>query len=349
LLQIRADSFFNQRAANGGPLANDTFRLRRGEIRITAPAITDRISGTVMFDVARGLFANQSSTAAAASFGSNVLQELQLNYLLKKATLPANNTYIDIGQFKIPLGYEGDLVSSSALETIERGLIFTARDPFGGGYGDIRDTGIQLRGTINNQFDYRLGVFNGLGERQNQLATSDNKALVARLAYRPTGVPGLTVGVSGAKGSTRTTTSLVAPRADRDAFNVFGAYKKDKVVLQAEYLTGESLGFSVFPGTAINRKLSGYYGLFGYYFTPQLEGVARYDYLDTNRGGAGDTDVRDLTLGLNYYLKGNNAKIQANIVRREGGNNVLITNAGNPQSDLRNDRTELRIQTQIAF
>jgi predicted porin len=216
------------------------------------------------------------------------------------------------------LGYEGDLVSSGALQTIDRALIFSARDPFGGGYGDVRDTGIQLRGTFSNQFDYRLGLFNGLGERQNQLAASDAKAIVARLAYRPTGVPGLTVGVSAARNNTRTDFTPSARRADRDAFNVFGAYKRDNLTLQAEYLDGSASGFSSASLIPTVRDIKGYYGSVGYLFTPKIEGVFRYDYLDTNKDGAGDTDVRDLILGLNYYIKGNNAKIQANLIRRNG-------------------------------
>jgi hypothetical protein len=62
--------------------------------------------------------------------------------------------------------------------------MFTQRDPFDGGYGDVRDTGVQLRGT-QGQFDFRLGVFNGFGDRQNTLAVSDAKAVLGMLTFRP--------------------------------------------------------------------------------------------------------------------------------------------------------------------
>jgi hypothetical protein len=170
LLQVHSLGFLNQEGP--APRANDTFRLRRGEIRITAPSITPRLSGTIMFDPAKAQF---NRSAAFGEAGSNtirtrdaILQEIQLSYLLRKAAPGTqNNIYVDVGQYKIPVGYES-LLSSGALPLVERALMFTQRDPFDGGYGDVRDTGVQLRGT-QGQFDFRLGVFNGFGDRQNTL------------------------------------------------------------------------------------------------------------------------------------------------------------------------------------
>jgi phosphate-selective porin len=262
------------------------------------------------------------------------LQEIQISYLLNK-TATANHS-IDVGQFKIPIGYEGDQVSSGNLQTVERALFFTQRDPSGAdqGYGDVRDTGAQLRGTIG-PVDYRLGVFNGLGDRQNTTASSDPKAVVARLAYRPAFVQGLTVGVSGGRGNT----ALGAGnrRFENELLNAFAAYKRDKITFQAEYLQGETQ----LRGGAANSDVRGYYGSLGYLFTPKLEGVFRYDSFDSARNVA-NAEVRDITLGLNYYIKGSNAKIQANVVNRSGA-------PGSPVADLRPDRTELRTNFQVAF
>jgi hypothetical protein len=97
----------------------------------------------------------------------------------------------------------------------------------------VRDTGIQLRGT-QGQFDYRLGVFNGFGDRQNTLAVSDAKAVLGMLTFRPKAIQGLQVGVSGGKGNTgfRQAGSLLSgPRADRDIFNAFAVYNRDKLTL----------------------------------------------------------------------------------------------------------------------
>lgn len=309
----------------------DSFRLRRGELRITAPKITDRISGTLMIDPAK----SQDGTP-----GNNVLQEIQLSYLLNKSA--KGSTFVDVGQFKIPIGYESDQVSSSALQTVERALMFQAlaNDPLGGGRGDLRDTGVQLRGSMG-QFDYRLGAFNGLGDRQSRLSLSDNKAIVARLAYRPTFLDGLIFGVSGARSNPRNATFAALPAGspnqtiNADADNAFIAYKKDKLTLQSEYT---KLKFNaVQNGTTLNRK--GYYGSAGYLFAPKIEGVLRYDKFDANTVTP-NTNTREMTLGVNYYIKGNNAKIQANIVKVDPP-----TGAGGSSAS----RTELRTNFQVAF
>ncbi|PQV64827.1 Phosphate-selective porin [Abditibacterium utsteinense] len=349
LLQVHSLNFFNEDARTGGTRGTDTFRLRRGEIRLTAPTITDKISGTVMFDPAKTTSFRGNSSTGQIRERDNILQEIQVSYQLNKGANSSN--FIDVGQYKIPIGYES-LVSSAALPTVERALQFTQRDPFDGGYGDVRDTGIQLRGNAG-QFDYRLGVFNGLGDRQNGLALSDAKAILGRVSFKPKSIAGLEIGVSGGKGNTGvnnfvtttneagvTSTSTVVRRADRNLFNAFAAYKRDKLTLQGEYLTGKATPIAIGTTSLAGRDIQGYYAHVGYYLRPQLEGVLRYDTLDTNRD-ADDAKVNDITLGLNYYLKGNNAKIQTNLIRRSGDD-------GAPAA-LRDDRYELRTNFQVAF
>lgn len=330
LFQIHSLNYFDQDKAF--PRTADTFRIRRAEVRLTAPAITSRISGTVQLDFAKAV----QNTAAAPLIRSrdSVLQEIQISYLLNKRG--NNAATVDVGQFKIPIGYES-LQSSAGLPLIERSLIFSQRDPFDGSYGDQRDTGIQLRGT-QGQFSYRVGVFNGFGDRQNTLAISDPKAVLAWLSYKPKSINGLEFGVSGGKGNTGNSANNGAgPRTDRDLKNAFIAYKKNKLTLQGEYIAGDS---QLIDNSAL-RKIKGYYGSAAYLFTPKIEGVLRYDYLDTDKT-LGNAAVRDIILGANYFIKGNNAKIQTNLVFRNGG-------SGSPIAALRPDRTELRTAFQIGF
>ncbi len=192
LLQVHALGFLNQ---NGpGAKQSDTFRLRRGEIRLTGQ-IMPKLVGTIQLDPAKTLSLNAAGTAINQS--GNILQEIALQYQLTKTKSGAN--FLDIGQYKIPIGYES-LVNSGSIQTVERPLMYAQRDPFSGGYGDIRDTGVQLRGTAG-QFDYRLGVFNGFGERQNAVATTDQKAVIGLVSYRPKSIEGLQLGLSGGTGS----------------------------------------------------------------------------------------------------------------------------------------------------
>lgn len=350
LLQVHALDFASESRRSGGLVGVDTFRLRRGEIRLTAPAITDRISGVVMIDPAKVVAQRGSTSTSVIRERDNPLQDIQLSYQLSKSL--TGPKFIDVGQFKIPVGYES-LLSSGGLQTVERALLFTQRDPFDGGFGDVRDTGIQLRGTAAGQFDFRLGLFNGLGDRQNGLALSDAKAILGRLAYRPRRAQGLEIGVSGGRGNTGvnsfitvtnpagvTTTTNVVRRDNRSLFNAFLAYKRDKLSLQSEFLRGQAAPISVGANTVAGRDIQGYYGSLGYLFRPQIEGVLRYDHFDSNRD-VSNADLTDITLGLNYYLKGNNAKIQSNLVRRS-------SNPGAPAA-LRNDRYEVRTNFQVAF
>jgi hypothetical protein len=202
------------------------------------------------------------------------------------------------------------------------------RDPIRGNYGNGRDTGVQLRGS-QGKFDYRLGVFNGFGERQNGLAVSDAKAFIGRLAYKVT--PDWQIGGSLARGNTGVNSSV---RADRNLWNAFTYYKKNKLSLQGEYTEGNYM--DSLNGT---QDIRSYYGNVGYFFTPKLEGVARADYFDYKNLNAA---INQYTLGLNYYLKGNNAKIQLNLVHTDG-------NSAAPGSTFDNDATELRTNFQVAF
>lgn len=337
LLQVHSLNFPSEDPRTGGTRGTDTFRLRRGEIRLTAPSITSRISGTIQLDAAKAVSGRTNITNGTnlnIRARDSVLQEIAISYLLKQNADKTSAATVDVGQYKIPFGYEGDRVSSSALTFVERALLFTQRDTQDGGYGDVRDTGIQLRGTLGGQIDYNAGIFNGLGELQNTQAISDQKAFIGRVIYHPTGLKGLQLGVSAATARGATPTS--STRVNRDLYNGFVVYKRGKVGLQAEYLDGQTQ----VRGTATTTNVRGYYGSLSYLFTPKLEGAFRYDYFNANRSLA-DSDVHDYTLGLNYYIKGNNAKIQTNIVQRNGNTNA--------PAGLRNDRTELRTNFQIAF
>jgi len=307
-LQVEGIARLNE----SGPAAAtaDTFRLRRGQIKLQGQ-ITPRISATAMFDVAKS---------------TGILQDLYISYLLNKDKKNAN--YIDVGQLKVPIGFESSF-SASALPFVERSLLSQLKDPLKAPYETGRDTGIQVRGA-SGKFDYRLGIFNGFGDSQNALANSDTKAVIGRLAYNVT--PDWQIGGSYGRGNTGINTAGV--RAGRDLWNLFTAYKHDKLSLQGEYTQGDYS--DPVNGT---QDIRGYYSNIGYFLTPKLEGVARADFFDYKNLNAA---IKQYTLGLNYYLKGNNAKIQLNLVHTDG-------NPAAPGSAFDNDSNELRTLFQVAF
>jgi len=347
LIQLQSLNYLNETVKTGGAGSNDTFRLRRGEIRITAPAITDRLSGTAMFDVARP--ASTTTPGAFQGASNNLLQDLQVTYRLSTAASNARQFFADGGQFKVPIGYESALLPTSQVPFLERSLIFTGRDPFGTTYGDQRDIGAQLR-VVSPQIEARLGIFNGFGDRQNALAASDEKAFIGLVAFKPRFINGLTVGVSGGIGNTGvsftptegTATNL---KANRNIVNAFGVYRINGFTFEGEYLRGHSAPFTLAGTTNSARNLQGFYVGGSYLFNPRFETLLRYDTLDFNTDQAGNI-VRDYILGANYYIKGQN-KIQINLVRRVGGDNAPTST--NPAANYRNNRLELRSGVQLAF
>ena len=357
LLQLQPQIFLNQDREDNR-LA-DTFRIRRGEVRITAPSITPRVSGSVMFDLAK--------TNNLTNAGS-LLQEIVASYNFRN--VPTSPAFLDIGQFKPGFGFESDLVSSGALQTTERALFYSFRDlaaasaptidpdgaagplrPIpsglpaarpGGGLGDSRDQGARLRGTLaGGTVAYNVGIFNGIGERQNGTAGGDPKAVVGRLIYRPLNT-GLQLGVSALRANTRGDVSATPNLAlDRDGYAAFVAYKKDKINFQAEYaeLNSERRRVGQFY-----RNGTGYYAGLGYLVTPKLELVGRYDTLkiDARTGAANpatNTTTKEYILGANYYIKGNNAKIQANLVKVDDNLAEATTGGG----------LQLRTNFQVSF
>ncbi len=341
----------------------DTFQLRRANLVFDA-RITRRLDATLGVNFAKRLRLIRSPLTGQGGISQrgNILQTLELSYLLHRASKD-NRTYLDVGQFTLPIGYEGYLASSSALQTVDRALMFTQRDPFDGAYGSTHDTGIQLRG-VKGEVDFRLGVFNGLGERQNTTALSDNKAIVGFLSVRPSRVKGLRLGLSGARGNTRNTSAppdlpgreVLNNRADRSIINAFIVYKIRKWTLQSEVMRTTSFlsgveGLPPAPGRSlVRREIESHYFSGGYRINEHLEFVTRYDVFNFDRQ-LQNAAARDITLGLNYYLKGNNAKIQANIVRRNGGVDISPGNqfSRGTSRDFQNDRTELRLNFQSAF
>ena len=346
LSQVHSLNYLNENVKTGGVGSNDTFRLRRSEIRVTAPSITNRLSGTVMFDVARA--ASTTTPGIFQGGANNILQDLQVTYKASPVTNTTNQVFLDAGQFKTPIGYESALVPTSQVPFLERSLIFTGRDPFGTTYGDQRDVGVQLR-AITPKVEARAGLFNGFGDRQNALAASDEKAILALLAFKP--VKGLTLGASGGIGNTGVSftptgaTAATNLKASRNIINAFLAYRPGKLGIQGEYLRGHSAPFTISGTTTVARNIQGFYVGGSYLFTPRFEALLRYDTLDFNRDQAGNI-VRDYILGANYYIKGQN-KIQINLVRRVGGANAPTST--NPAANYRNNRLELRTGVQLAF
>ena len=314
------------------------FRLRRVELRAKGDILPKKVSYYVGFDVAK-IFSVTSGTSNVAVTGADgtaagtapvpttsvsadrsPLQDVWITYSTEYADVVA-------GQFKIPIGLES--LQSSAR------LFFPERNKVDREYGDRRDIGIKIEKKIADVFYYYVGIFNGNGQNtfnvngQNQADNDRAKDLGVRLEAYP--ITGLTIG--GA------------------AYGTVGAGPNDTVRNRVEGDLRLDMADLIVQGSYIHawtgpdaRRLEGHgvYGQLGYTIAETIQPVARLGYLDINTGDeiAPRTEPesgpqRQFEIGLNYLVKGYDAKIS-------GGLSYYSQEHGR-------DLTEFTVQTQVAF
>ena len=294
-------------AGNG---VNNSFRFRRAEMKFSGQLLP-KVKWTIMIDPAKALSVNTTSstvngtpviTSVSPNQASKILQDafFTLTYL--------KDVNIDIGQYKIPLTLEG-LQSSSALDTVERALFMSDRGR-GGGLGDIRDFGVQFSGPLGKNFNYQIGVFNGVGENQNAADGNQEKAVIGRFIVRPPFVKGLQLGVSGAWSNYD---RVANPRRDRFGGELL--YSNKKVKFKSEVMG------------AVDGDLHrlGFYSHLGYRITPKLEAIFRIDGFDPDRRretSSSNVFELDYVGGFNYYFSENNFKFQLNYIRKTFNNRI---------------------------
>jgi uncharacterized coiled-coil protein SlyX len=298
-------------AGGSGAGFNDTFRIRRAELKFTGDLLP-KVKWTVMLDLAKALSIN-SNTATINN--TSVLRDVSVNQssrVLQEAFITLGyfkRANFNIGQFKLPVSQEA-LQSSSALDTVERALFLTDRSR-GGGLGDVRDFGVMMFGGLNKEVDYQIGVFNGSGETQNDVDRSDQKAFAGRLVFRPKFFKGLQIGGSGVWGGAVQTNN---PRRDRLGGELL--FERKKLRIKSELMTGVDGAF--------HRR--GFYAHLGYRFLPKLEGIFRFDTFDPDirrETNAATVTERDFITGINYYIKDNNFKLQINYLRKTFTNGIV--------------------------
>jgi hypothetical protein len=304
------------------PDVDRTFRIRRTELRLTG-TVARRASWTVMIDPARALGLSRDSTIVNDSIVVPTADVNQSSRIFQDAYISINfgpSFSVDAGQRKVPLSLEG-LQSAAELKTVERALMFSDRGR-GGDLGDVRDIGVMAYGKVVPQVDYQVGVFNGLGENQNNVAAKDALAVAARVVVRPS-VPGLQFGASGGvNGRPDAEVRRRRPFEPRDRLGVDGYLQHGRWTAQSELMVGRD----------DEQTRLGTYALAAYRITSTIEGVARVDFFDPDSSRDHDPrtayDQLDFLLGANVYLPANRLKFQANAVAStfgDGGPDTRFT------------------------
>lgn len=278
----------------------DTFRLRRTELKFTGN-FSPQLSWTVMIEPTKALSMNNTTTKIN---GTTVLTGTSVNQssrILSDAFMTFDyipRIRVNVGQYRIPLGNEG-FMGSSGLDTVERALFMTASNKI----ADLRDLGVMINAP-SKYVDAWVGAFNGSGDRQNDVAVNDQKAIVGRLVFKP--VKGFQFGGSGVFGNGGSRPDR--PRRDRLGAEI--SYKNGPWTFRSEWMEGKD--------AFVLRQ--GYYIHTGYMFKKKFEPIFRFDTFDPDVSHLAMTGSnvpeRDYVTGFNYLIPDSHLKLQLNYTRR---------------------------------
>ncbi len=298
----------------------DRFRVRRSRINVTgdyAEMFEFKLEGEFQLTAA--------SNFVRTSFAGT---DLFINW----HAYPQVN--VKFGQFKAPFGRE-QLTSDSKLLSIETSLVTTALAP-------DRQIGVMAWGKPfaslwpdhADVVTYYAGMFNGTGRN---VSTNDNSEFmyVGRLEVTPLkrrlldqevrlsfGASGLTsrddagLSVSGSLfvNPDGSLASFSLPTAGgREAYGLDAALSIGGFELIGEYLNERVYSREVagFVPLWRNFRPHGYYVQASYFLIPEkLQLVTKWESFDPDQ--VRDDEIRTLTGGLNYYIRGDDIKVLAN-------------------------------------
>lgn len=302
-------------------VASSTFRFRRVEITGSGDLVPGFVRYKFMFDPSRVRDTMTTQTAVDASGNpvtirtpAGVISALQDFFI----TFQSSVADVSIGQFKNTVSWEG-FASSAKLVLPERQFMANL-------LGGQRDIGLRVDKTFKT-FMYSLNVFNGAG--QNTLDTNNQKDLSARIEVYP--IPGLTIA-----GATYDSIGYRTRAGTKDRWEGDLRYESGPFLFQSEYIRARD----VFSNGGVAVEGQGFYGALAYRFGELgsgnwrgvLQTVVRAGYYDPNiavdldptmvaAGNFGGNDERmDYEVGLNYYLRAYELKLQVGYDRQQFDN-----------------------------
>ncbi len=229
---------------------------------------------------------------------------------------------LKFGQFKTPFGYEF-LASDSKLASIERSFGTDALTL-------NRQVGVQASGEfLKHRLNYATGLFNGNGAN-SKTNDNDNFTYVGRIAGTPWegrlfDTPAKwTVGANAFTSRDKSVglrylnldSTPLTPAADnifagdRLGWGMDSQLRVGGLDVWTEYLRVNLQPDSALPSADFDADT--WYLQVGYFVIPKvLQPVLKYETFDPNTSTKGD-ETDTWTLGLNYYLKGDDIKLMFN-------------------------------------
>ncbi len=186
------------------------------------------------------------------------------------------------------------------------------------------DLGVELHGLVQDRFGYEVGIFNGTGASVNTAGKtfSDDWHIpsllyAGRLTWMPRGVMPAT---QGNPNRLRENKLLIGLSASLNVESEYESTNDTRVGVEAAwlchklYLAAEAywmhVGFTERQKIDETYNFLGGYVQGGYFVAPRLQVAARYDFF--NRNGMDTNGFLNMpAVGLNYFFKGCNLKLQA--------------------------------------
>ena len=288
----------------------------------------------------------------AAASGGALLQQAWFDVAFKKQLA------LRVGKFKTPFSHAylttlgetlmPQLPLSLATAVIMPYSLNAVMPNIGTGF----DLGIELHGLVGNQFGYEVGLFNGTGSSINTATKtfSDDWHIpsllyAARLSYMPKGVMPSTQGnpnrlhedklLFAVSGSLNVESENESTNDSR--VGVEFAMLKNRLYLAAEAYW-MNVGFTKRQKIDEHYNFLGGYVQGGYFVAPRVQAALRYDFF--NRNGADKDGFLNIpAVGVNYFFKGCNLKLQAM---------YQYTARSNHETQLDRDNDNLGLATQSA-
>ncbi|HMJ55164.1 MAG TPA: porin [Polyangiaceae bacterium] len=278
------------------PSSVSTFRIRRAEVHVKGEIVPKLASYAVMFDPAKVL-EDKSTVVPVTPVDPTTPQQVTARQpvsaisVLQDVFITFQSEYADVslGQFKIPVSWEGYNSSSK--------LIFPERSLVSRQFGDKRDLGLRIAKTTK-YFGYSAGVFNGGG--LNNLDTNNQKDFALRLEAYP--IPSITVA-----GVIYSSVGQRNRAGTKDRYEADLRFEQEGILVQAEYIYARDITADY--GPSFNGQ--GFYALAGYTFFDVLQPIVRLGYFDPNTGRDAD-QMWEYNVGLNYYIRKHESKLQIN-------------------------------------
>ena len=186
------------------------------------------------------------------------------------------------------------------------------------------DLGVELHGLVQDRFGYEVGIFNGTGASVNTAGKtfSDDWHIpsllyAGRLTWMPHGVMPAT---QGNPNRLRENKLLIGLSASLNVESEYESTNDTRVGVEFAwlyhklYLAAEAywmhMGFTERQKIDETYNFLGGYVQGGYFVAPRLQVAARYDFF--NRNGMDTNGFLNMpAVGLNYFFKGCNLKLQA--------------------------------------